>query len=704
MKKVTQMTIAVIFLMMLSMTVWAASPESDFEFSSASETITDYLGNGGDVVIPSTIGGVPVTYIGEGAFAENYQDLTEPKKTSVVIPSSVKRLYEYAFNDCMNLASVTIPETVEQMDMCAFGYCVSLTTIKLPRVSTIAKGAFIRCENLRKVTIPRTVTTIDEAAFLHCSDLTIYYEGSQAEWEAITIVKDNDAVHNAKVYYNADYSNVGSGEVEIKPVPVTAITLSETSKSIYAGDSFYLDPVVVPAEASNPDINWSSDHPEIAEVSAAGRVSAKKAGTAKITAKAADGSGKSATCTVTVTIDPETLPSVYVELPGSNGAVTTKYVYRGNKLEQAVSGMSFDAKTNTLTLSKYSNKQARIVSDMKGGTFTVNVTGENHIGAIKATGGDLVFTGSGHIYINETKTRNGAVVTGHRVIFENTVNADIYTSNNVLMETGNTTIDPETDEPPFLFRGTSNKTLSDIRYRRYTTSFTFGGSWTTWYYTLQGDKLEVRSTVTTGSLGGAGQTGGTTGTTGGSAAVGTKATVGTSKVKVTGKNTVTYVAPKSTGLSSVTIPATVKIKGVSYKVTAVSSKAFTGCKKLTKVTIGKNVKTIGTDAFNGCTKLKTVSIPASVTKIGKNAFRGCTALTGVSIGTGLKEIGETAFYGTKNLKTITIQSTKLTKVGKNALKGIYSKARIKVPAKKVSAYQKLFKGKGQGKNVKVVKK
>ena len=85
---------------------------------------------------------------------------------------------------------------------------------------------------------------------------------------------------------------------------------------------------------------------------------------------------------------------------------------------------------------------------------------------------------------------------------------------------------------------------------------------------------------------------------------------------------------KVTGLvkknaTSVSIPATVKIQGTSYKVTAIGKGAFKGSKKLTKATIGKNVKTIGANAFNKATKLKNVNIKGTALKsVGKNAFKG----------------------------------------------------------------------------------
>ena len=132
--------------------------------------------------------------------------------------------------------------------------------------------------------------------------------------------------------------------------------------------------------------------------------------------------------------------------------------------------------------------------------------------------------------------------------------------------------------------------------------------------------------------------------------------------KVTGakvKNpTVTYVKPKK-NVKKVSIPATITVKGVKYQVTAVSKDAFKNNKKVTQVTIDKNVKNIG-----------------------KNAFYGC-----------------------KNLKKVIIKTTKLTKktVGKNAFKGIHKKATIKVPKKKLNAYKKLLKNAGISKSVKVVK-
>lgn len=138
-------------------------------------------------------------------------------------------------------------------------------------------------------------------------------------------------------------------------------------------------------------------------------------------------------------------------------------------------------------------------------------------------------------------------------------------------------------------------------------------------------------------------------------------TSGNLKYKVTKsayKNgTVSVYAPTKKTLTRISVPATVKINGYIFNVTAIGDKAFNGCTKLKKVTIGSKVTTIGKQAFNGC----------------------------------------------KALTSITVNSKVLKTVGASALKGISAKAVIKVPAAKLSAYQKLLKGKGQKSSVKITK-
>ena len=93
--------------------------------------------------------------------------------------------------------------------------------------------------------------------------------------------------------------------------------------------------------------------------------------------------------------------------------------------------------------------------------------------------------------------------------------------------------------------------------------------------------------------------------------VGTKAKAAGNTYKVIANGKVTLTVAKK-NVKSATVPQTVKIKGVSFKVTAIAPNAFKNNKKLTTVTIGKYVTKVGKNAFKGCKKLKTVKFAKGI--------------------------------------------------------------------------------------------
>ena len=103
-------------------------------------------------------------------------------------------------------------------------------------------------------------------------------------------------------------NNIGSDSREFtlkieKPafIPVTDLELDKTSLTLQETDSATLIATVDPDNATNKNVNWESSDTSIATVDANGKVTAISAGSATITATAADGSGESASCSVTVT-------------------------------------------------------------------------------------------------------------------------------------------------------------------------------------------------------------------------------------------------------------------------------------------------------------------------------------------------------------------------------------------------------------------
>ena len=197
-----------------------ANAENGFEYAvnedGESVTLTKYSGSDTEVIIPSELGGKPVTAIGEDAFFKN-KTITGVKipegvtsignsafsycnsLTEVTIPKSVTSIGDNAFSGCDSLTKATIPEGVTSIGDYAFSGCSSLTEVTIPEgVTSIRDSVFEGCSSLTEVTIPKSVTSIKYAAFYDCGALaTVYYGGSQTDWGKISISSENDPLKNA---------------------------------------------------------------------------------------------------------------------------------------------------------------------------------------------------------------------------------------------------------------------------------------------------------------------------------------------------------------------------------------------------------------------------------------------------------------------------------------------------------------------------
>ena len=148
--------------------------------------------------------------------------------------------------------------------------------------------------------------------------------------------------------------------------------------------------------------------------------------------------------------------------------------------------------------------------------------------------------------------------------------------------------------------------------------------------------------------------------------------------------------------ASVRIPDTIKVNGITCKVTGISANAFKNNMSLKSVSIGRNVTVIGTNAFYGCKKLSKVSGGNGIVKIGHRAFANCSSLGKITIPGTVRSIGKQAFCNCKKLSSIIIKTSTLSgkTVGLKAFAGTYKKPTVKVPAKQLKAYKKLLKARG----------
>ncbi|MGM9804478.1 MAG: Ig domain-containing protein [Muribaculaceae bacterium] len=137
-------------------------------------------------------------------------------------------------------------------------------------------------------------------------------------------------------------------------VSVTSISLSNSAISLTPGDTKQLSASVYPTNATNKNVTWSSSNTNVATVSSSGLVTAKAAGTAIITCRAADGSGASATCSITVT-DPNisvtsiTLSNSAISLTPGDTKQLSATVYPTNASNRVVTWSSSNTTVATVS-------------------------------------------------------------------------------------------------------------------------------------------------------------------------------------------------------------------------------------------------------------------------------------------------------------------------------------------------------------------
>ena len=138
------------------------NPETDFDFNSSTGTITKYKGPAGTVVVPDTIGGVPVKVIGDDAF--NYARINK-KVLSITLPSTLKSIGNSAFYN-QDFSNIDFPNGLEKIEGQAFLNCTKLKRVLLPdSVLSLGESAFKQCESIEKIELSSNLTEIPNSCF-----------------------------------------------------------------------------------------------------------------------------------------------------------------------------------------------------------------------------------------------------------------------------------------------------------------------------------------------------------------------------------------------------------------------------------------------------------------------------------------------------------------------------------------------------------
>lgn len=203
--------------------------------------ITGYTGHDQELVLPTTINGIPVKAIKSSAFRKNYTI------TSLVIPEGITEIGSYAFYDCTCIFKVTLPSSIKTIGTGAFDKCNNLQYVYIDsiyswmnisfadynsnplcygaylytnnepfsefisdeNITSIGDYAFYNCKSLTKVVLNEDIKSIGKEAFRECSvtELEVYCDASLIERSTFlfvyppTITATNDSIN---VIYSDD--------------------------------------------------------------------------------------------------------------------------------------------------------------------------------------------------------------------------------------------------------------------------------------------------------------------------------------------------------------------------------------------------------------------------------------------------------------------------------------------------------------------
>ena len=160
-------------------------------------------------------------------------------------------------------------------------------------------------------------------------------------------------------------------EVEIPKVAVSGITLNNSTLSLTTGQNFTLQAMLSPSNATNKEVTWESSDAGVAAVSKDGVVTAKKAGKATIVAKAADESGKYASCVVTVTEVKKEVTGVTLNKSSLNLGIGGSEVLSATVLPADATNKQVTWLSSTPSIATVS--QSGVVTGVKEGTTQISV-------------------------------------------------------------------------------------------------------------------------------------------------------------------------------------------------------------------------------------------------------------------------------------------------------------------------------------------
>ena len=418
-------------------------------------------------------------------------------------------------------------------------------------------------------------------------------------------------------------------------IPVTSVGFQQSGVSMLAGETFQMEAIIEPQDATNKSISYSSDKASVATVNETGLISAVKAGTAVVSVTTEDG-GFTAAFNVTVTILETEVGSVSLDksaitlIAGGSETVTAR-ILPTSAINKNILWSESDA-SDAITLT----------ADGSSVTVTADAVGTATVTATTEEGG---FTAACTVSVVPTHTisldANGGTGTMAQIVsgegFTETLPASTFIppANCVF---GGWVTDPNADTAAYANGGEITLESQDVTLYAFWDSF-YSFTATNGEVTITGfsDNWDRNTDIEIPS-------------------------------SIHGKPVVSIAAKsfmRATGLTSVVIPDSV---------TALPAEVFWDCDDLATVSIGAGVETMSFNTFYSCNGIATITIAAGnanydaidnviFDEAHTTLIKAAPAMTGsYTVPDGVATIQREAFQGSR-LTSVTLPASGLTSIG-----------------------------------------